>query len=69
MMAWLRATPNPMYYTREVKRRAFVEGKAVFSNHYCDFYLANFEKVETGKRDSENSKLWSGHPDEFKRAG
>jgi len=68
MLDRLRATPNPKFFSRDVKRIAFREGKAQFTTHFADVWLAEYEDVDTGK-DIDNCVFWRQHPAAFLNAG
>jgi len=68
MLERLRATPNPKFFSRDVKRIAFGEGKAQFTTHFADVWLAEHEDVDTGK-DMDNCVFWRQHSAEFLKVG
>jgi hypothetical protein len=68
MLDRLRATPNPKFFSRDIKRIAFGEGKAQFTTHFADVWLAEYEDVDTGK-DMDNCVFWRQHSAEFIKVG
>lgn len=68
LLDMLRSTPEPMIFTRELKRRAFAEGKALLSEKSVDRYLDLVEGFDTGKS-IDDSTTWRAHRSLFRVVG
>lgn len=60
MMEKLRNEPRPKIFDREAKRQAFLDSKAVLTNHFCNVYLSHFERFDTDSTIDE-CRFWRGH--------
>jgi len=68
LMEMLRSTPEPMIFSREVKRQAFAEGKALMSEKSVDRYLDLVEGFDTGFS-IDDSPMWRAHQSMFRAVG
>ena len=64
----LREVPEPMIFTRELKRQAFAEGKALMSEKSVDRYLDLVEGFDTGFS-IDDSPMWRAHQSMFRAVG